>query len=70
MGALPHLLYSQRSKETQNNTLLKKMNWEQNSHSYRVVHEKYITYIHTYKTGLDQLVKGWSSINMNEVNVT
>ena len=31
---------------------------------------KYITYMHTYKTRLDQIVKLLSLLKMNEVNVT
>ena len=57
MNDILHLLSLKNIKEEENYIPLQKSNWEKNSHAYRVVHEKYITYIYIYNTGLDQLVK-------------
>ena len=70
MGSLPHMLSLQNIKEAQNYLPLKKRNWGENGHLYSVVHDKDITYIHTYIPGLDQLIKLQASLKINEVNVT
>ena len=51
MGDILHLLSLQRSKKRKKNSL-QKINWDQNSHSYRFVHDKiYYIYFYTYRTG-------------------
>ena len=57
MGDLPHLLSSLNSKETKNYLHFQKRNGDKNTHSYILCTTKYITYIYTYKTSLDQIVK-------------
>ena len=40
------------ARKNNNNVPLQKTNWERNSNSYRVVHDKYISYMYTNKTGV------------------
>ena len=51
------VLIDKEARKHENNHLLQKRNWEQNSHSYIVVYGKKINNIYTHITGLNQLVK-------------
>ena len=46
---ITHLLYTLNIKETQNHLPFQKINWEQNSHSYRFVLDKNISLTYVYK---------------------
>ena len=57
MGSIIHLLSALKSNETQNNTYLHKRSWQKIVICKEFCMTNYITYIHTYKTMLYQLVK-------------
>ena len=57
MGDIPHMLSLPNIEEIQKQTPLQKSNWLKIVICTDLCLTRYITYMHTCKTGLDQIVK-------------